>query len=402
MRTTLKVSVLAASLLAATRAGAAGFALDVLDARATGMAAAVTAAIDDPSAAFFNPAGLAQGRRFDVQLGGTMIIPFFKVTPTGATETTTRAVPVVAPNLYASYGVADQVTLGLGVFTPFGLDINWPAGWAGRTIINSASLHAIYINPEVAVRLWDNRLRIGAGVQIVRSTVELDRDIRVVPGADATLDVGGAGWGVGGNGGIQVDVVPKILVAGVAYRSPVHIEFTGDAHFGNVAPEFGQTLKDQKVTAAVTLPQQLNFGVAVLPVPELTLGLDIVYVGWQSFRSLFIDFEDPRLSSDEPKNFKHAWNYHLGGEYRFPSGLAFRAGLLIDPTPSPSDTVAPDLPDSDRINVGLGIGYRTGHYGVDIGYQSVFFRSRESSFVLLPARYGGHAQLFSLSLRYQR
>ena len=86
MRTTLKVSVLAASLLAATRAGAAGFALDVLDARATGMAAAVTAAIDDPSAAFFNPAGLAQGRRFDVQLGGTMIIPFFKVTPTGATE----------------------------------------------------------------------------------------------------------------------------------------------------------------------------------------------------------------------------------------------------------------------------------------------------------------------------
>ncbi len=403
MRTTLNASVLAASLLAAARAGAAGFALDVLDARSTGMAAAVTAAIDDPAAAYFNPAGLAQGRRLDIQLGGTMLIPFFKVTPTGQAAARTRAIPVVTPHLYASYGVADRVTVGLGVFTPFGLDISWPNGWVGRTIVSTASLHAFYVNPEVAVRLWDNRLRIGAGVQVVRATVEITRNIRVVPGTpEADLDAGAGGWGVGGNGGVQLEVLPKFLFAGVAYRSPVHIDFSGDAHFGNVPPEFGQTLKDQKVTAAVTLPQQLSFGAAVLPVPELTLALDIQYYGWQSFHSLFIDFQDPQLSSSEPKNFRHAWNYHIGGEYRFHSGLAVRAGLLIDPTPSPSDTIAPDLPDSDRINVGLGVGYRTAHYGVDFGYQSVFFLSKDSSFVLLPARYGGHAQLFSLTLRYQR
>jgi len=31
-----------------------------------------------------------------------------------------------------------------------------------------------------------------------------------------------------------------------------------------------------------------------------------------------------------------------------------RGGVLVDPTPSPADTLGPDIPDSTRVNLALG------------------------------------------------
>ena len=59
-------------------ARAAGTALDVQGARGTGMASATTAFIDDASAIFYNPAGIAQGKGLDAQIGMNLIIPTFK------------------------------------------------------------------------------------------------------------------------------------------------------------------------------------------------------------------------------------------------------------------------------------------------------------------------------------
>jgi long-chain fatty acid transport protein len=409
MQTPIKFLSAAVSLLLAARAGAAGFALDVLDARAMSLAAAVTASIDDAAAAFYNPAGLARGKGkglgLDAKVGTTMIIPAFTVTPAGEGTTTVRKVLVFVPSLYASYGITDKVTAGLGLFTPYGLKLNWPAGWPGSRISTSSSLETFYINPEVAVRLWDNRLRIGAGVQVVRATVELTRDIQIIPGTLAALDVGASGWGVGGNGGVQLDLT-KFLTIGAAYRSPVYVPFDGDAHFSNVPLELSQTLRDQSASAAFTLPQIFNAGVAVRPVQGLTVDFDVWYYGWQSFHDLHLHFENPRLNTREVKSWHHAWNYHLGAEYQLPSGLAFRGGVLIDPTPSPADTLSPVVPDSNRVNLGAGVGYQTEHYGVDLGYQAVIFQGKDSAGISttppFPASYGGHAQLISLSLRYRR
>src|SRR5712692_897226 len=70
---------------------AAGFAIDVQGGRATGMAAAVTAFIDDAEAAYYNPAGLAQGRVLDVRLGATPILPSFSF-PSDITGQDTSAI----------------------------------------------------------------------------------------------------------------------------------------------------------------------------------------------------------------------------------------------------------------------------------------------------------------------
>jgi long-chain fatty acid transport protein len=80
--------------------------------------------------------------------------------------------------------------------------------------------------------------------------------------------------------------------------------------------------------------------------------------------------------------------------------LQVRAGLVIDPTPSPEDTLTPDLPDANRFAVTGGLGYGFGSLRADAGYQYVTLSNNDSTAPGIPGRYNGHAHVFSLTLGY--
>src|SRR5215469_5734907 len=114
-------------LLWAGLAQAAGYAVDVHSARAIGMAQTMKAHVDDASAVFYNPAGLIMGRQLDVQVGDTLIIPTFRFEDkaTGKTYPTEGQV-VPPPHVYAAYGINDDVSVGIGMFSLFGPVSNHP------------------------------------------------------------------------------------------------------------------------------------------------------------------------------------------------------------------------------------------------------------------------------------
>src|SRR5712692_10161341 len=172
MKTAILVWVVMGAFQSA--AWAAGFAIDVQGGRATGMATAVTALIDDAEAAYCNPAGLAQGPVLDVRVGATPIIPSFTFQNSAGQSSSGIVRPVPPPHLYLSYGVTNDLSVGLGVFSPYGLVVPWHSDWEGRFLSINSDLKTYYINPEVAYRIG-NRVRLGAGVQIVRATVSLRR-----------------------------------------------------------------------------------------------------------------------------------------------------------------------------------------------------------------------------------
>ena len=72
--------------------------------------------VDDASAIFYNPAGLVQPRQFEILLGDTIIVPAFKFESVTVAKT-----PVPPPHFYAAYGINDDVSVGVGLFSPFGL-----------------------------------------------------------------------------------------------------------------------------------------------------------------------------------------------------------------------------------------------------------------------------------------
>jgi long-chain fatty acid transport protein len=344
--TALLVAVV--SLCFAHDTWAAGTAVGVQSSRATGMASSVTAMIDDSSAVYYNPAGIAQGRRVDVLFGDTLLIPRLKFTSAmTANAASTRGV-VPPPHFFATAGLTDDLSIGVGVFSPFGMAVTWPSDWEGRSLATNSTLVTYYFNPTAAYRIGP--VRLGAGLQIVRATLDLQRKIRFGD-QEGFSELGGDSWGFGANVGAQVEAVPRYLSLGVHYRSAVKLDFAGHAHFDNVPPPLAATIHDQRTSSALKQPDSLAFGVASRPIPGLVIDVDLVWFGWKKTHTVAIKFPDDQtgtLSSSMRKDWKNTVSLGAGGEAKVAQSWRVRAGVLYDPSPSPSDTLTPETPDADR------------------------------------------------------
>ncbi len=395
MKTVTNVFLTAAVLFVAP-VWAAGFAIESHGGRAVGMSTAVTALGDDPSAVFFNPAGLLGGEGLELQVGAALIMPRVSFTNPGG-EVTKLGGLSPPPHLYARYQLMDRVAAGLGVFVPFGASSSWPEGWEGRFRTTGSTLNVWNINPEVAVQVHD-RVRLGAGVQIVRGTVLLSRALGFVD-SEGEVEIGGGAWGTSFNVGTEIEILKDTLTFGAAYRPGPRLDFDGQAGFSNVPPEFQSRLRGMGVSTTVDLPDTVfaGFGFRALD-DRLRIGLDAHWYDWSSFQELRLNFEDEALSSVSPKHWNDAVSFHLGGEYRITRDLTARLGAAYDPTPSPGDTLTPDLPDADRLRASAGIGYRLGDFQIDAGYQFVMLMDLESTSPLLPGTYGGNAHVVGLTL----
>lgn len=390
----------AAALLAAGSAQAAGFSIDTHGARATGMGTAVTAHVDDASASYYNPAGLLGAGTLDLQLGDTLVAPHLSFSRDGGALTQQPRSVSPPPHAFAAGQLGDRLAWGVGLFTPYGAKSQWPADWEGSQRALRSGLSTYVLNPSLAVRLHPS-LRLGAGLQLVRGTVEIERALAFPGGTTGSLRLGGAAWGLGANVGVQADVVPRLLSFGASYRGAVALEFQGVADFDNVPAAFSQRLEDQRVTAPVTLPGLASVGVALKPLERLTLAFDANWQQWESFRELRIEFADPALTSPALKHWHNTWNYHLGAEWGVTGALALRGGLVYDPSPSPSGTLTPDLPDADRLKATLGAGYAWGAWRADVGYQYVRLLSKRSSAPGFSGSYAGDAHVAGVTVGFK-
>lgn len=405
MKTTRFVAVATAAALAtlfARDASAAGTALDVQSGRGTGMAAATTAMIDDSSAIFYNPAGIAQGKGIDAQIGIHLIAPSFNYTSPGGDKTSLKFGVVTPFNAYISGGITDNLSIGVGVFTPFGLKLTWPDGWAGRHLITEADLRTFDVNPTVAYKFGP--VRIGAGFQLVRATVELKRDIRFGD-QEGSVDLGGSAWGYGGNIGVQVEAIKQYLSFGAHYRSATKVEFNdGLADFKNVPPGLQGAIHDQAVRTSLVNPDSLQLGVATRPIKKLVIDFDAVWIQWSHFKSIDLRFPDDAsgsLNQTQPKNWDNTVNFHLGAEGELSDHWMLRGGVLVDPTPAPANTLTPDIPDSTRVNLALGGTWKhESGIHVDAGYQFIILTGKTSTAPGFPGDYGGFVNILGLSIGY--
>ncbi|MBK7862305.1 MAG: outer membrane protein transport protein [Archangiaceae bacterium] len=391
----LTVVVIASPVLAA------GFRIDTQSGRATGMGQAVSALIDDSSANFYNPAGLtAAGRGFEVMVGDSLIIPQVKFTaPNGdATGTVFEVSP--PPHVYARMGLLDELALGVGVFTPFGAAGHWPEDWAGQYLAHQSSVQTFDININLAYRLHP-RLSVAAGVNVVRGTVAIARHLDFID-SQGEVTLGGAAWGVNFNAALRVEMIENRLWFGGQVRTATDLAFVGNAHFEGVPVEFQSRIYDQGIKAHVTLPMTGQAGLGLKLMDRLRIGMDFTYVDWSKFRELRIEFENPDLTVPLPKNWYDTASFHVGAELDVSQSFAARIGFVYDPTPSPANTLTPELPDATRLKFCLGVGYKhSSGFFADLGFQFIALLAQNSSAPGFPGTYSGTAEVISLSLGYR-
>jgi long-chain fatty acid transport protein len=379
-RSLLGTSLLAATaaLTAAGPARAAGFLIYDLTGEALGKASAVTASTREPGAVWFNPAALVeQGHGVSLSAVGVMARSRFEP-EAGGEETKSKVGRFVLPSLFASARVHDRVAVGLGAFPAFGLRIKWPDDWIGREDAIEAAIETFTFNPTVAVRLLPG-LSLGAGFQAVRASVEFTNGLPPVVQGQARL--GGGTWGFGGNVALLYQPLPERVALALTYRSRVKLDFEGRVDF-DPGPDFERSLPDQGGTAELTLPDVITLGTMWRPVPTVTLTFDTNYVLWSTFEELRVDFDEaPPLIME--RNNDNVFTFRLGGEWIPPipalgSALALRAGFIFDQNPSPKETLAPSLPDANRLDFALGLGYRWRWLKADLGYLLVYFLPSEA------------------------
>ena len=183
------------SLPLAARAGS--FQLSEQSVSGLGVAfAGGAASAQDASTLFFNPAGLTLLDQGELQLGLHAIIPSDEFKNQGTRYnlpgTPFDGLPVlggnggnagvnhILGNLYvsqplirnSSYG---DITVGVGIFTPFGLETDYQPNWVGRYAALRTKLTTIDIQPTLAWRY--DRFSLGAGLDIQRASARLTQAI---------------------------------------------------------------------------------------------------------------------------------------------------------------------------------------------------------------------------------
>jgi long-chain fatty acid transport protein len=385
------------------------------------MGGAFVAQASDPSAIFFNPAGLGFQKGFKAMLGATLIMPTTSHTFGGVT-TDMESQIFYPPNAYVTYGTA-KWSFGLGVFAPFGLGTEWPVNWAGQREAVKTELQSIYINPAVAYQATDC-LSIGAGFSYIFSNVALQRRVNVptvpVNPTDGTVDLDADGTSWDFSVGILYKPAKEWSI-GASYRHTAEVEYEGTATFTNMPtltvpgvgsfplqPYFpGGTGK-----TTIEMPSQAWVGVAVTPVDPFTLEADVQWTKWSSYEALAIDIPVGPVfpltgtplqgPSTSVKDWFDTIIARVGGEYRWEK-VALRLGLIYDFTPQPARTVEPLLPDANRLEGTVGLGFKLGEkLGVDVAYQLILFKDRTVTNppTPFPGTYESSANLFGLNLVY--
>ncbi len=256
---------------------AAGFALNEHSSRAVAMGGAFAALADDPSALFYNPAGITQLEGTQFMAGLSAIMPrvtidnsdYIQFDGQYGESTETEDNTWWPPHLYATHKYSDILSFGFGIYAPFGLGVEFPEDWEGRYNSYDASIETVDLNPTLGVQITDEisfavgailrmfkvelkqkiqpaAVLVGQKERIVSSYTEkgLPRQVgeeaynRMLAEAaqmgdiDQTLSCDPQ-WDVGFNLGIRYQPMDN-LAFGVSYRSEVFHNIKGDAEYDNV------------------------------------------------------------------------------------------------------------------------------------------------------------------------
>lgn len=384
-------------LLTASTSYASGFRLPEAGAKAMGMGFAFTAQADDPSAIYFNPAGLTQLKGQNVMFGvtyvrenggeftGTTPVDDFTTGFTTVKSETQKDLNFFIPNAYYTRTTnSGFVSYGVGIFAPFGLGQEYKNKSASifRNQITEIDLQTLVVNPTIAFKI-EEILSVGFGIDYMYGKAKLTRtpwNPALLPfqngnAFDLKLDGDGDAWGY--NIGLMLKPSPSLRI-GASYRSPFTLDIKdGDVTLSNihpgVAPAFAG-LTATKAKATISMPATFALG-AAYAMGRLTVEADADWTFWHSYRSLPIDFRDNRPGVlpdvDQPKNWNDVVALRLGAEFRPTDPLALRAGFVYDPSPVPADTMGPELPDAHRFNYMVGAGYKFANWTVDGAFMYV-------------------------------
>jgi long-chain fatty acid transport protein len=427
------------------------FSVNELGARAAGMGTAFIATADDGSALYYNPAGIAFQPGIHMQMDSTVIVGLFRFTP--SSTPVGQVVPAdgysqaIKPHFipiasaYATAQISKKLTVGMGIFTPFGLSANSTnfhdsdpdlTKFVGRFAGTRVRLETFWFQPTVSYKIKDN-LAIAIGPAFVHTHIELEQSILNPLGQDDGLKFGRTaaptvfpGLPVNQAASIIARLLPegrsriagtanapaisagllwkndaKKMSFGLMYRSSVVSHLSGRASFAfgdqpyalqqYVGPNFlPNAFPNQAITGTFVTPATYGIGVATTRFFKTRISTDVRLQDYSKFKDVPLNFSinenTPGLTNIALPatkllnfDFRESWDIAVGAERPLNDKTTVRLGYLFDGSPVVEKSVGPLFPDSTRHSFTFGATRKVGDNEFTFFGEAMKFTDRQTN-----------------------
>lgn len=333
--------------------------------RATALGGAYSATADDPFAAYYNPAGLSQIEGKVFSAGVHLIDPTIKMSDFTVTERANmsnnlidptsfedESSILVAPHMGYAQKINDTFALGVAVYAPWGLELDWEKD-PTKNPGSYSSYHSYYkrygVTPTLSYKMND-KLSFGVGVTIGKSEA----------GADTTKylkDVGS--YEVDHDGDATTDKISfSTLVNGMIQGTqglpgnPVATNTTEAAAIYKATLESG-LVTDPATVATLTKSYQVMYALSANPAKKYDTGADLIGVPSDMHnKTIGMELEDDlNYSYNVGVMYKPNETITLGLTYRSECDADFEGDVLLDGVKSGTATM--DYNHPQQIQAGV-------------------------------------------------
>ncbi len=365
-----------------------GFANHAQGAKATAMGGAFTAIADDPTANYYNPAGIAFLEGTRVMLGSNVFTSkkgYFESAGVSNMPGVTRGDKFnvkrdtnILPFVHITHAASEGFGLGLSGYSMWGQKNSWPDDWEGRFLPGGLKTEiASYRAQAVMSYAPMERMSFSAGV--FYQWIDLHTSQRLwLPMLMSEFDysIDGNDTGLGWIAGILFKPHENFSL-GISYRSRVNHELDSlDIRIKPEMPALG--IHNTRGTMRFTTPAILMMGTA-LSWEKFTVAFDVYWTEWSVQDRIRVKFDQPVLGVTEQvldKKWKDTFTYGIGVEYAVTDYFFLRAGYIYDPTPVPSGTLDPMVFSGDSQLYCFGIGLEKGRFTADFSYSRIISKDR--------------------------
>jgi long-chain fatty acid transport protein len=321
------------------------------DAEAIGRGNAFVATADNPSALYYNPAGITQLEGNNLQVGSLFYLDINTdyESPSGEVTKNRRKILPVPDVDYVFTPKDSPFSFGLGVYAPFGLGMEWPDDAPFRDAGLKSQLTYMTINPVVAWKPLAS-LSVAAGPTFDYSEAELIQGVAVSP---YQFRFKGHDWAYGFNAGVLWQPHP-MWSFGAKYFSPTTMDYRGSASFSPSAPFLPPPVA---TTTHLNFPQMVVGGVSFRPTPDWNLEVDVDWTDWDHVKTATID-----QIGVLPLYWQSSFFYEFGVTRQLGKGYYASIGYFYSEASTPEKYYTPLVPDINLHVGSLGFGYKGRHW----------------------------------------
>ena len=350
------------------------------NAEATARGDAFAATADNPSAIYYNPAGITQLDGTRALVGGYAISLKTRVSlDDGDSFSSTNTEFQTAPQAFLTWKPLEYpIALGLGIYAPFGFSMEYPDDTSFRALAHKGKIEYLTVNPVFALKVT-SQLSLAIGATVNYGRAELEQGV-LAKGDKFRFEGDGVDYGF--NAGL-LWVPHRMHHFGVTYRSRTEVNFDGHSELQydgfEVPTPFGPfpvpgVKRREHASAEIVFPQTITLGYSFTPTEDWNFEFNLDWADWDSLNVVTLEQKSGNVLL--PFNWRSSFMYEFGVTKKFAYGLRASVGYVYSENSVPNESFNPIVPDSDRHIFSAGVGQQLKSFSWDLAYQYAHGPSR--------------------------